>query len=1010
MDSGVLETGANDVGGSTLTITGMLTNNSGGTFEMLGAGDKGSIGNGMSNAGLVDVDNGITLKITGNVNNSGTVETSSYYGTGNNTITITGGLTNSGNFFLRAGGDVANVGSLANTANIQIGSGASLNIAGSTDTNSGTVTLYGGTLSSPSAAGNFDNTGTVQTNSGSAASTITIGGTFTNEVGANLALNNSGDVAMIATLANGGTVNVASGALLGLGKGMFAAGGGFQQLANGTLNEIIGSTASFGVLNITGPVSLAGLLNITLLNGFNPTNDSFTFVNFTGSLTGGFSNGPKFTEDGYSWTITYGANDIILTAGAIAQNYTATWSNGSGNWTDNTRWTCNPSLSPCVPNNNSSFVFNVVTNSPGQTLTLDSSSNPTSITINSLSLVAGTLNIGTGASLNLVNQPGGITDIPSGAGLEVSGTFTTGGSTSALAGLTSVEGILNLYGQSFTDTPGSGTLTIASNAYLLANYNPTTATGTNLTISGNVSNSGVLATGYYGSGANTLTITGNLTNNGDFYLENAGDLAKVATFTNNGETYVYTGATLNLTSQANGITDAVAGSRFDLAGTFTAGGANGFANLNSVEGIVSLYGQSFTDTPGSGTLTIGSNGYLLANYNPTTATGTNLTISGNVSNSGVLATGYYGSGASTLTITGNLTNNGDFYLENAGDLAKVATFTNNGETYVYTGATLNLTSQANGITDAVAGSRFDLAGTFTAGGANGFANLNSVEGIVSLYGQSFTDTPGSGTLTIGSNGYLLANYNPSTATGTNLTISANVSNSGVLATGYYGSGASTLTITGNLTNNGDFYLENAGDLAKVPTFTNNGETYVYTGATLNLTSQANGITDAVAGSRFDLAGTFTAGGNNGFAKLNSVEGIVSLYGQTLTDTPGSGTLTISNNGYYLANYNPHTATGTNLTIAGNVSNSGVLATGYYGSGASTLAITGESDQQWRLLSGERRRCGQCRGRAGQQRDYLTQLGRNSECHGLADQRGFRAAQCDRWPGHRGRRPHQLRYG
>src|SRR5208283_2815977 len=546
--------------------------------------------------------------------------------------------------------------------------------------------------------------------------------------------------------------------------------------------------------------------------------------------------------------------------------------------------------------------------------------------------------------LNLTSQANGITDAVAGSRFDLAGTFTAGGA-NGFANLNSVEGIVSLYGQSFTDTPGSGTLTIGSNGYLLANYNPSTATGTNLTISGNVSNSGVLATGYYGSGASTLTITGNLTNNGDFYLENAGDLAKVATFTNNGETYVYTGATLNLTSQANGITNAVAGSRFDLAGTFTAGGANGFANLNSVEGIVSLYGQSFTDTPGSGTLTIGSNGYLLANYNPSTATGTNLTISGNVSNSGVLATGYYGSGASTLTITGNLTNNGDFYLENAGDLAKVATFTNNGETYVYTGATLNLTSQANGITNAVAGSRFDLAGTFTAGGANGFANLNSVEGIVSLYGQSFTDTPGSGTLTIGSNGYLLANYNPSTATGTNLTISGNVSNSGVLATGYYGSGASALTITGNLTNNGDFYLENAGDLAKVATFTNNGYTDVYTGATLNLTGQPNGITDAVTGSKFDLYGTFTAGGGNGFASLTNVEGVVNFFGQNFTITPGGGTLTIASGGELTANYNSSTATVTTLTINGNVSNAGLLGVGIYSNGPNTLTITGNLTNQ-----------------------------------------------------------------
>src|SRR5208283_4868938 len=157
-------------------------------------------------------------------------------------------------------------------------------------------------------------------------------------------------------------------------------------------------------------------------------------------------------------------------------------------------------------NNNGAFTFDAVTNSPGQTLTLDSTSSPTSITINSLTLVAGTLNIGNGASLDLLNS--GITDVPSGAGLNVSGTFTTGGTTSALAGLNSVEGTVNLYGQSFTDTPGSGTLTIASGGQLTASYNSGTGVGTALTIKGSVNNSGLLATGVGNSnGGSTLTIT-----------------------------------------------------------------------------------------------------------------------------------------------------------------------------------------------------------------------------------------------------------------------------------------------------------------------------------------------------------------------------------------------------------------------------------------------------------------------------------------------------------------------
>src|SRR5208283_520163 len=87
-----------------------------------------------------------------------------------------------------------------------------------------------------------------------------------------------------------------------------------------------------------------------------------------------------------------------------------------------------------------------------------------------------------------------------------------------------------------------------------------------------------------------------------------------ATMSNSGLVYIGSGATVNLTNQLGGITDVVAGSQFILFGTFNdiLGGANAFASLNSVEGTLNLYGQNFTDTPASGTLTIASSGALTA--------------------------------------------------------------------------------------------------------------------------------------------------------------------------------------------------------------------------------------------------------------------------------------------------------------------------------------------------------------------------------------------------------------
>ena len=74
----------------------------------------------------------------------------------------------------------------------------------------------------------------------------------------------------------------------------------------------------------------------------------------------------------------------------------------------------------------------------------------------------GSVSIGTGTTLNLTNQPNGITDVAAGSTLTVNGALKAG-SANGLAKLGSVEGTLNLgNGQTTADTPSSGTLTIAS--------------------------------------------------------------------------------------------------------------------------------------------------------------------------------------------------------------------------------------------------------------------------------------------------------------------------------------------------------------------------------------------------------------------------------------------------------------------------------------------------------------------------------------------------------------------
>src|ERR1700676_2683163 len=96
------------------------------------------------------------------------------------------------------------------------------------------------------------------------------------------------------------------------------------------------------------------------------------------------------------------------------------WTDGFGNWSSTTLW----SIAGCSPdnNNNGTDTFAVTINTPGANVTLD-----VNATVDSLTLGSGaSLNISAGKTLNLANQPHGITDVMSGSTLTVAGTFTAG--------------------------------------------------------------------------------------------------------------------------------------------------------------------------------------------------------------------------------------------------------------------------------------------------------------------------------------------------------------------------------------------------------------------------------------------------------------------------------------------------------------------------------------------------------------------------------------------------------
>jgi hypothetical protein len=164
----------------------------------------------------------------------------------------------------------------------------------------GNLSLGGGTAT-------FTNHGLLKKSAGTG--TTGVGVTLSNDGTIEV---DSGTLSLSNAPTNANTMTVAAGATLSLT-------GNFSEPASGILNIQIGGTSAsqYGVLAITGSATLAGTLNVSLVNGFVPAvGNTFPVITY-GSHTGTFDtiNGLSLPNN-ESFTPSYNAANFTLTAGS----------------------------------------------------------------------------------------------------------------------------------------------------------------------------------------------------------------------------------------------------------------------------------------------------------------------------------------------------------------------------------------------------------------------------------------------------------------------------------------------------------------------------------------------------------------------------------------------------------------------------------------------------------------------------------------------------------------------
>ena len=292
--------------------------NGGASFGLSGGANFTTAGN-FTNNGTLNVGSVSKFVVNGNLTNfSGTTLTGGTYN-------VTGTLQFNG----------ANI--VTNAAHITL-TGTTSKIVNQTGTTNGLANFATNaaagsfTLASSrnfTTAGNFSNAGTVKVSKGS---TFTVASThnYTQTAGTTaddgtMAASSGGAFAFHggSVFGNGGTFsgNVTSGGTFNIGDAVKTAGklgitGTWAQTPAGALNIDIGGLTSgtlFDQLNVSGATTLAGTLNLDLINKFTPTiGQTFDIMNFA-SETGNFTtiNGTSINSNEH-FRVMYNGTNVTL--------------------------------------------------------------------------------------------------------------------------------------------------------------------------------------------------------------------------------------------------------------------------------------------------------------------------------------------------------------------------------------------------------------------------------------------------------------------------------------------------------------------------------------------------------------------------------------------------------------------------------------------------------------------------------------------------------------------------
>ncbi|HVP49988.1 MAG TPA: PEP-CTERM sorting domain-containing protein [Candidatus Bathyarchaeia archaeon] len=695
--------------------------------------------------------------------------------------------------------------------------------AGAVSVGSGSTFTTGGTRNYVQSGGSTQLNGTLTAGGGSA--TFSGGVLFGNGGTVN------GNLTMAGTIAPAATINASN---VPLTAGGLSINGNYTQTLAGIFNLGLGGLApgsQFGFLSVSGNALIDGTLNVNLLDGFFPSvGNTFTFLTTGGSVSGTFTstNGLNI-GNGEILNVIYGSNFIELST--AYSSTTDLWNGGAGVWSNASQWSIGVPLpaydtiiysggtdtvtmdvgsstvnSLTVGGPSNGFTSELTDGAVAQTLTITNgltvgaqgflyfTGTGSSITAATVSN-SGSVSIGPGVTLNLTNQPLGVTDAPAGSVWTIGGNFAVGGvANTGFANLASIEGAVELQNGA-SQTIGNALAIASSGSFDVSN-------GTTVIISAGVNNAGSLTTGDLGTGGNTLTITGTLTNGNYFAMFGfgTGDHATIASLTNNagaivdvedGSTLTITGNVTNNAAGPQGIYTSytgTGGNTINIGGTLT---NNGMFGLESAGDVVKVTGGVTNNSGAVFALTGGSSATFSATLmNAGTVdleNASSLTVHGAATNSGTLATSEFGgTGGNTMTFTALLTNGNGAQIDINGPsdtLKASAGLANSGTVTVKNGSTVDPPFLNNLGIVSIDGTSTFVVGTGTASGPGYTQLANGTLGEMitnSNFGQVFVNGSASldGTLDI----LLQGGFNPSVGTTYDIILFSPGGLSGVFAT------------------------------------------------------------------------------------------------------------------------------------------------------------------------------------------------------------------------------------